>query len=65
MATQDIRNAFWRWQAFPEAQPFSGGVLDAWPQRMAEALAFAKREWAVVVAYVTEQSKKAKEVPGG
>jgi hypothetical protein len=38
-----------RW---PELPPFTGGVLDAWPAREADGLAFAKREWALVQSYL-------------
>lgn len=50
-ATEGIREAFWRWMKW-DAPPYSGGVLTDWPAREADALAFAKREWAVVRAYL-------------
>jgi hypothetical protein len=51
-ATEGLRERFWKWMQWPEAPPFSGGVLDAWPARDADALAFMKREWRVVQAYL-------------
>ena len=40
----------WQGQA-----PFSGGVLDAWPARMTDGLAFAAAEWRAGQAYVRQQ----------
>lgn len=55
--SEGFRERFWKWLQWPQAQPFSGGVWDAWPARDADALAFARREWAVVQAYVTQERK--------
>lgn len=51
-ATEGLRGQLWKWLRWPDAQPFSGGVWDAWPARSADGLAFAKREWAMVQAYL-------------
>jgi len=37
---------------WPDSPPFAGGVLTDWPALEADALAFARREWAVVQAYL-------------
>lgn len=49
--SEGFRERFWRWVKW-DAAPFSGGVLDDWPVRDSDALAFAKREWALVQAYL-------------
>ena len=56
-AAHDVREAFMRWMQWPDDAPFSGGVLDAWPARMADGLAFAKREWRAVQANESQQHK--------
>lgn len=58
--SEGLRDLFWRWMRWPEAPPFTGGVLDAWPAREAEGLSFARREWAMVRSYL-----KGLEVPHG
>lgn len=50
--TEEVRAAFWAWMRWPDAPPYAGGVLTDWPARESAALAFAKREWAVVQAYL-------------
>jgi hypothetical protein len=45
---QDVIDAFFRTLSFPESQPFSGGVLDAWPARMVDGLGLARREWQAI-----------------
>lgn len=50
--TADLRAAFWRWMQWPDAPPYAGGVLTDWPARESSALAFARREWAAVLAYL-------------
>lgn len=57
-AAGDVREAFFRWMSWPDSPPLSGGVLDAWPARLAEGLAFARREWKCVQAYVSHTTKK-------
>ena len=57
-AAPDIREAFFAWLSWPEAQPFSGGLLDAWPARMARGLGFCRREWAAVKAFLESEGKE-------
>lgn len=47
----------------PNAPPFSGGVLDAWPSRLADAFAVLDFELELVRGHVTRV--KAKEQSGG
>lgn len=63
-AVADILEAFWSTVRWPNAPPFSGGVLDAWPHRMAEGLALAREEWAAVTAYARHEAQ-AKEARRG
>ncbi len=50
-AVGDIINAWRQCLAWPDAPPFSGGILDAWPARMAEGLAECRGEFEAVMAY--------------
>ena len=50
-AVGDIIEAWRRCVAWPEAAPFSGGVLDSWPARMADGLAVCRAEFEAVMAY--------------
>lgn len=47
-----LREAFWKWMRWPDAPPFSGGVLTEWPAREADGLAFARMEWRTVQAHL-------------
>lgn len=60
----DVLEAFWATLRWPNAPPFSGGVLDAWPARMADGLAVARDEWAAVQAYAQHEAQ-AREVKRG
>lgn len=51
----DILDAWRRWVAWPESPPWSGGVLDSWPARMAEGLAICRAEFEAVLAYQRSQ----------
>lgn len=53
----DVLQAFLTMRKWQGQAPFSGGVLDAWPARGADGLAFAAAEWRVVQAYVRQQLK--------
>lgn len=57
-AVGDILDAWWVMLSWPEAPPFSGGVLDSWPQRLSEGLAEARREWAAVLDFQRWQYRK-------
>lgn len=45
-------------QRFPDFPPFSGGVLDAWPNWAVEALSIADIEHRRVRDFVTSESKR-------
>lgn len=60
----DVLDAWVGSMKWPNVPPFSGGVLDAWPARLADGLAFAREEWALVRAYVLNELRP-KEVHGG
>lgn len=50
--------AVWRSVSlWPDAPPFTGGVWDAWPKRLAEGVAFLKAEAAVVQAYLRQEAQ--------
>lgn len=50
--------AVWREVAqWPDAQPFTGGVFDAWPHRLARGLAVCRAEAQAVRDYLTSQQK--------
>ena len=45
--------AVWREVSrWPEAPPFTGGVFDEWPRRLAQGVSFLRSESAAVVAYL-------------
>lgn len=51
--------AVWRSVSlWPDAPPFTGGVWDAWPRRLAEGVAFLKAEAAVVQAYLRQEAAR-------
>lgn len=50
-AVADVLHAWWQLQAWPGMPPFSGGVLDAWPQRLSDGLSEARREWAAILEF--------------
>lgn len=50
-AVGDILDAWRACVAWPDAPPFSGGVLDSWPARMAEGLAVCRAEFEAVMMY--------------
>ena len=54
----DVLDAFWATVRWPDAPPFSGGVLDAWPARLADGLGLARQEWAAVTAYVQHEAQQ-------
>lgn len=56
----DIFEAWLASRAWPNVPPFSGGMLDAWPNRLREGLAVCREEWAAVMAYVRWLSKGGK-----
>lgn len=46
--------AVWREVSqWPDSQPFTGGVFDAWPRRLAQGISFLRSESAAVFAYLT------------
>jgi hypothetical protein len=49
--------AVWRSTSqWVDAPPFSGGVWDSWPKRIADGLAFMRSEAAVVKAYLRQEA---------
>ncbi len=59
----DITQRWWAMMAW-DAPPFSGGVLDAWPARLADGLAVCKSEWAAIQAALKAEAEQGK-VPHG
>lgn len=61
-AVGDILGRFWTVLDWPSAPPFSGGVLDAWPSRLADGLAVCRKEWAAIQWMLqSEAEEKAKK----
>lgn len=57
-AHEEVADILEVWRAtsrWGEAAPFSGGVWDAWPQRLAQGLAFLRGELQAVVAYLRHE----------
>lgn len=54
-AGREILDAWLACQDWPEAPPFSGGVLDSWPARLSDGIALCRREWAAVQAYLKSE----------
>ncbi len=48
----DILSVWREVSRWGDAAPFSGGVFDRWPRRIASGIAFLKGESAVVNAYL-------------
>lgn len=57
----DVLDAFWAAAQWEGAPPYSGGVLDAWPARMADGLAVARQEWATVQAFRRYEANAARK----
>lgn len=53
----DVLSVWRATSAWSDAAPFSGGVWDAWPQRIAQGLAFLKAEARAVQAYLQEVAR--------
>lgn len=64
-AVGDILERWWACLSWPAVPPYSGGVLDAWPARMAEGLSLCRQEWAAVQAAVTMEAEERKAVKNG
>lgn len=48
--------AVWRdVSSWPDAPPFSGGVWDAWPRRLAQGIALLKAETQAITMYLQHQ----------
>ena len=56
-AVQDVLARWWTVLQWPDAQPYSGGVLDAWPARISDGLVICRQEWAAVMEMVKEEGK--------
>ena len=56
-AVQDILEVWHRVSQWPDAQPISGGVWDAWPARLADGLAICRDEAAAVRSYLVHESE--------
>jgi hypothetical protein len=61
----DVLSRWWVMMQWPDAQPYSGGVLDAWPARIADGLVICRNEWAAVRAAVEDEAQPRKEPPVG
>ena len=46
-------------QKYPEAPPFSGGVLDAWPAEAVDAIAIAREETATLIDFLRGERARA------
>lgn len=51
----EVWAAVGRW---PESQPFSGGVWDEWPNRLAQGLALLRVEFGAAQAYLRHEDEK-------
>lgn len=58
-AVADVLEVWRATSRWGEAQPFTGGVWDAWPQRLAQGLAFLRGEMQAVVAYLRHEEERA------
>lgn len=58
-AVADILEVWRATSRWGEAPPFSGGVWDAWPQRLSQGLAFLRGEMQAVLAYLRHEEGKA------
>jgi hypothetical protein len=56
-AVGDVLERWWAVLQWPDAQPFSGGVLDAWPQRLSEGLALCRVEWRAIQDFVRTEKE--------
>lgn len=54
-AAEEFLPRFWAVLAWPEAPPFSGGVLDAWPARLSDGLSLCRAEWNAVKAALAQE----------
>lgn len=57
-AVRDILKVWRSTSSWPDAPPFSGGVWDSWPQRMAQGLSFLRNEMKAVSAYLQEEASR-------
>jgi len=55
----DVLARWWAVLQWPSAPPFSGGVLDAWPARLAEGLVICRQEWAAVQEVLAQEAREA------
>ena len=56
-AVRDVLEVWRSVMQWPEAAPFSGGVWDSWPQRLAQGVAFLRMESKAVQAYLAEVTR--------
>ena len=56
-AGRDILDRWVAWMEWPDSPPFSGGMLDSWPARLADGLALCRREWAAIQAFLKEEHR--------
>lgn len=57
LRSEDVLDAWVDARRWPDAPPFSGGVLDAWPARLAQGLAVCRYEEAAVRACLRAEAK--------
>lgn len=55
----DLMDLWTQMQKYPEAPPFSGGVLDAWPAEAVDAIAIAREETATLVEHLRGERARA------
>ena len=57
-AVGDVLARWWVALSWPESPPFSGGVLDSWPNRLTEGLSICKTEWRAIQSAADAERKE-------
>lgn len=59
ISASEVLMGFWReTRKHPDAPPLSGGVLDAWPAYLVDALAIADEEFQVVCGFMNHEAPR-------
>lgn len=61
LADSVVRQVFEAWRATRDMKepPFSGGVLDSWPNIMAQGFAICRREYEAVLTLLKQEASDA------